>query len=612
MKKIKLLFVAFCIGGCTTIMAQWKPAGERIKTEWAEKLDPNNVLQEYPRPQMQRESWKNLNGFWEYAIVPKNTQPTSYQGQILVPFAIESALSGVQKNLGSKNELFYKRHFTIPSKWSGKNIRLNFGAVDWRADVYLNGIYIGKHEGGYTPFSFDITPYLKKNENELVVKVFDPTNEGYQGTGKQVTVPQGIWYTPVSGIWQTVWIEPVSDKHITNIKAVSDIDNGYVEIRVETNEEVDGFVEAKIMEKSGKLVGMGRSKPGLPMRVYIENPKLWTPDSPHLYDMELSVYDSGKEVDKVDSYTAMRKISMKRDGQGITRIQLNNKFMFHLGTLDQGWWPDGLYTAPSDEALKYDIEKTKAWGFNMIRKHVKVEPARWYYHCDKLGMLVWQDIPNGDTFNNMKTLSHPNAWSMTQYGTGTDVNRSEKSKRAFYQETKEIMDFVYSNPSVVMICIFNEHWGQFETEKVTKWCMEYDPSRLISPASGGNHRECGHVLDLHHYPHPRMMMKDYRVVNVLGEYGGIGMAQEGHLWDSDRNWGYIRLKSAKEVTDVYEKYGKELIKLVKDGFGGAVYTQTTDVEAEVNGLMTYDRKVIKIDESRVRKINEEIIRSMDK
>ncbi len=613
MKKvsvIKSLMALACAAMMASANGQWKPAGDKLKTEWGETLDVKSVLQEYPRPQIERANWMNLNGLWDYAIVPKNTTPDSYEGQILVPFAIESSLSGVQKTLGSDNELFYKRTFTIPAKWSGHNVRLNFGAVDWKADVYINDIYIGGHEGGYTSFSFDITNYLNKKENTIIVKVFDPTNEGYQGTGKQVTVPQGIWYTPVSGIWQTVWLEPVPQKHIIALKAIPNIDKQYVQVSVETNQAISGYVKAQIMEPSGKVVGSAKGKAGLPMHVYIKEPKLWTPDSPYLYDMKISLFEGGKEVDVVNSYTAMRKISMKRDKHGVTRMQLNNEFLFHMGTLDQGWWPDGLYTAPSDEALKYDIEKTKAWGFNMIRKHVKVEPARWYYHCDKIGMLVWQDIPNGDTFNNMKTLSHPNAWSMTQYGTGTDVNRSEKSKKAFYKETQEIMDLVYSNPSVVMICIFNEHWGQFDTEKVTKWAMDYDPSRLISPASGGNHRQCGHVLDLHHYPHPRRMMKDYRVVNVMGEYGGIGMAKEGHLWDSERNWGYIKLKSAKEVTDVYEKYAKQLIEQIADGWGAAVYTQTTDVEAEVNGLMTYDRKVIKVEEDRIKKVNEQIIRSM--
>ena len=332
----------------------------------------------------------------------------------------------------------------------------------------------------------------------------------------------------------------------------------------------------------------------------VKDAELWSPENPYLYDMKVTLL--GKQKDEVKSYTAFRKISVQKDAAGIYRMCLNNKPLFQYGPLDQGWWPDGLYTAPTDEALLYDIKKTKDWGFNMIRKHVKVEPARWYYHCDREGILVWQDMPSGDMGNQ---------WGPREYNAGTDKNRTQESISNFYTEWKEIMNLCMSNPSVVVWVPFNEAWGQFDTEKVVAWTEAYDPSRLVNPASGGNHRACGDILDLHNYPGPEMYLADPMRVNVLGEYGGIGLALDGHLWWNNRNWGYIQFKSSDEVTAEYVKYAKELKTLVKKGFSAAVYTQTTDVEGEVNGLMTYDRKVIKINEDAVRKINKEVIDSMN-
>lgn len=601
MKRILLLCGALLCAFAS--QAQWQPAGDKIKTEWSETVNPKQVLPEYPRPQMVRGEWSNLNGEWEYAIRAKGgVEPTAYDGNILVPFAVESSLSGVQKTVGTDNELWYKRTFDIPSSWKNKNIILNFGAVDWKADVFVNDILIGSHKGGYTPFSFDITPYLKGQKGQkLTVRVWDPSDAGFQPRGKQVAKPEGIWYTPVTGIWQTVWLEPVASNHITAIKAIPDVDNSVVGVTVSTSESsVTDIVEVQISDKNNKVVATAQGVQGQEMRLQVKDAELWSPENPYLYDMKVTLL--GKQKDEVKSYTAFRKISVQKDAAGIYRMFLNNKPLFQYGPLDQGWWPDGLYTAPTDEALLYDIKKTKDWGFNMIRKHVKVEPARWYYHCDREGILVWQDMPSGDMGNQ---------WGPREYNAGTDKNRTQESISNFYTEWKEIMNLCMSNPSVVVWVPFNEAWGQFDTEKVVAWTEAYDPSRLVNPASGGNHRACGDILDLHNYPGPEMYLADPMRVNVLGEYGGIGLALDGHLWWNNRNWGYIQFKSSDEVTAEYVKYAKELKTLVKKGFSAAVYTQTTDVEGEVNGLMTYDRKVIKINEDAVRKINKEVIDSMN-
>lgn len=584
--------------------AQWKPVGDKIKTKWAEQINPSAVLPEYPRPTLERSDWKNLNGEWAYAIREKGeVEPAAFDGNILVPFAIESSLSGVQKNVGEKNELWYKRLFTVPSAWKGKQVKLNFGAVDWKADVFVNDILIGSHQGGFTPFSFDITPYLSgKGEQKLVVRVWDPTEKGYQPIGKQTSRPEGIWYTSVTGIWQTVWIEPVAVNHVTAVKAIPDIDKEVVDVTVSAAKCcVADYVEVALFD-GVKQVSVAKGVTGKALRLAVKSPKLWSPESPALYTMKISLYSAGKKIDEVSSYTAMRKISTKRDANGIMRMQLNNKDYFQYGPLDQGWWPDGLYTAPTDEALLYDIKKTKDFGFNMIRKHVKVEPARWYYHCDKEGILVWQDMPSGD---------HGNDWAPHTYNGGTDKDRSSESIANYYQEWKEIMDLCISHPSIVMWVPFNEAWGQFKTEEVIAWTKKYDPSRLVNPASGGNHRPCGDVLDLHNYPGPGMFLFDAVRVNVLGEYGGIGLPLEGHLWQQGKNWGYVQFKNSDEVTAEYVKYANELKGFVKRGFSAAVYTQTTDVEGEVNGLMTYDRKVIKINEKAVREANQAVIRELE-
>lgn len=596
----KTLLLGFALVLTLSSQAQWKPAGDKIKTKWAEQVNPKNVLPEYPRPLMERSQWMNLNGEWEYAVRPVGaTEPTTFDGNILVPFAIESSLSGVQKEVGEKNELWYKRVFTVPTAWKGKEVMLNFGAVDWKADVFVNDILIGSHKGGYTPFSFNITPYLNgKNLQKLVVRVWDSTDKGFQPRGKQTSNPEGIWYTSVTGIWQTVWIEPVAAAHITAVKAIPDIDHNVMNVTTATSCDCSsGIVSVQLLDK-GKVVASAKGVQNQELRLVVSDPVLWSPSNPYLYDMKVSLTKGGKILDEVKSYTAFRKISAQRDSKGIMRMFLNNKPVFQYGPLDQGWWPDGLYTAPTDDALAFDIQKTKDFGFNMIRKHVKVEPARWYYHCDRLGIMVWQDMPSGDMGNS---------WQPHVYGGGTDKQRSAESIENYKQEWKEIMDFGMSNPCIVTWVPFNEAWGQFDTENVSAWTKAYDPSRLVNPASGGNYRMCGDMLDLHNYPNPSMYLFDPQRINVLGEYGGLGLPVEGHLWWNKRNWGYVQFKNGSEVTAEYVKLAGELRDLVSKGFSAGVYTQTTDVEGEVNGLMTYDRKVIKIDEAAVKAANQSVI-----
>ena len=604
---MKKLWMVLALWGALAaqLHAQWKPVEGRIRTQWSEQVNPDNVLPEYPRPIMERTEWKNLNGLWDYAIIEKGKHtPSVFDGKILVPFAVESSLSGVAKTVGAEKELVYRRSFEVPSSWKGKKVLLHFGAVDWKTDVWVNDVKVGSHTGGFTPFSFDITEALQGKNNTLIVKVWDPTDKGYQPRGKQVSRPEGIWYTPVTGIWQTVWLEPVSESYIQDLRITPDIDNSLLSLKALVKDATSkDLVEVKVFDGQ-QLVAQGKSINRECVQVAMpENTKLWSPESPFLYTLKVSLKQNGKLVDEVSSYAAMRKYSSKRDANGIVRLELNNKPLFQFGPLDQGWWPDGLYTAPTDEALLYDIQKTKDFGFNMIRKHIKVEPARWYTYCDKLGIIVWQDMPSGDR--------NPE-WQNRKYFEGTEMKRNAESEACYRKEWKEIMDALYSYPCIGTWIPFNEAWGQFKTPEIVEWTKQYDPTRLVNPASGGNHYTCGDMLDLHNYPAPELYLYDAQRATVLGEYGGIGWVVQGHIWEPDRNWGYIQFNSSKEVTDEYVKYAEKLYDLIPRGFSAAVYTQTTDVEVEVNGLMTYDRKVIKLDEKRVREINRKLCESLNK
>ena len=604
-RAVRLLFPTAALLSAMPGLAQWQPAGERIRTVWSEQLDPEHVLPEYPRPQLVRGDWQNLNGLWNYAILPLGEQPAAWEGEILVPFAAESSLSGVGRRVGARQELWYERTFAVSPKWSGKRVLLHFGAVDWRADVWVNGVSVGTHTGGFTPFEFDITEALKKGDNTLRVRVWDPTDEGPQPRGKQVNHPEGIWYTPVTGIWQTVWLEAVPQHYVRGVKTTPDLDRKLFRVETDLCGAQPGDRVVVRLFDGETAVAETEALSGAPAELHLPEPKLWSPDSPFLYDMSIALVRNGRTLDEVRSYAAMRKFSTGRDRSGVMRLLLNNRPLFQFGPLDQGWWPDGLYTAPTDEALAFDVVKTKELGYNMIRKHIKVEPARWYWHCDRLGMIVWQDMPSGDQADRMPQ------WQSRNYFTGEEKHRSPLSEQYYREEWREIIDCLYSFPSIGVWVPFNEAWGQFKTVEIAEWTKAYDPTRLVNPASGGNHYLTGDLLDLHNYPAPELYLYDHNRPTVLGEYGGIGLVLEDHLWEPDRNWGYVRFDSPKAVTDEYERYAEILSRLIPNGFSAAVYTQTTDVEIEVNGLMTYDRKVMKVEPERIRAINTRICHSLD-
>ena len=574
MKRFLTAIVFFALAvSCNDV--EWHPAGDRIMTEWGENLDPSNVHQEYPRPQMVREDWINLNGMWNYAVTSADVQDSECaDGKILVPFSIESALSGVGRRVTGEDALWYEREIVVPARWKGKRVMLNFGAVDWHAQVYVDGEFAGEHKGGYAPFTFDITDLLKKGrKHSLKVKVLDATDKSWQPRGKQILDPYGVWYTAVTGIWQTVWMEAVPASHVKSYLATSDIDNGKLAVNVETLMQ-EGEVCKVVLSDAGDVVAVAE---GCDVVLEVPQMKLWTPDAPHLYDLEISILRDGKVVDAVKGYTAMRKISYGKDHTGHHRIFLNNEPLFQFGTLDQGWWPDGLYTAPCDEALAFDIIKTKEMGFNMIRKHVKVEPARWYWHCDRLGMMVWQDMPN--TYEN---TGKP--WNYHEFDKVDDSIFPEEGKINYYNEWSEIIKANRVFPCICVWVPFNEAWGQFDTEAVAAFTRALDDTRLIDYASGGNFYTdcCGEIHDIHNYPEPIMYLYDPARINVLGEYGGLGMPVKGHLWQDSDNWGYAQYKTADEVLKTYETYAVKLSYLIDYGFSAAIYTQITDVEGEVS------------------------------
>ncbi|MFH1923876.1 MAG: sugar-binding domain-containing protein [Planctomycetota bacterium] len=581
---IVVLAYGFLAAACCA--ADWKPAGGPLLTRWAKEVSPENVHPEYPRPQMVRQQWLHLNGLWDYAILPADAEePDRFDGQILVPFAAESALSGVMKPVGKENRLWYRRTVRVPAEWSGQRVLLHFEGVDWETTVWLNGHQVGMHRGGYDPFTFDVTKALSESgPQEIVVSVWDPINEGTQPRGKQVKEPGGIWYTSVTGIWRTVWMEPVPAASIAGLDMVPDVDAGVLRLTVETSgAKGSETIRAEAVD-GGTTVATADVPVGRTVEIKLAEPKLWSPDSPFLYDVKVSLIRDGNVTDEVESYFGMRKIALDKDASGIVRMMLNGEFVFQHGPLDQGWWPDGLYTAPTDDALRYDLEVLKEMGFNMLRKHVKVAPRRLYYWCDKLGLLVWQDMPNGD-----RHIGHNDP----------DIQRSPESAAQFELELRRVIDTLRNHPSIIMWVPFNEGWGQYDTARIVNLVKEHDPTRLVINTSGWADRGVGDVLDIHRYPGPAMPDPQPDRAIVLGEFGGLGLPLEGHLWKEKGSWGYRGYKTQKELTRAYLTLMTNLRPMVAGGLSAAVYTQTSDCEIEVNGLMTYDRAVVKLDPERL-------------
>lgn len=573
----------------TNTTSSWQMQPVNIQTRWAKEVNPQNVLPEYPRPQMVRNEWQNLNGLWEYAITSKDApKPTQFNGQILVPFPLESALSGVKKALLPTQRLWYKRSIAKPDITGDERVLLHFGAVDWQATVYLNGKEIGGHTGGYQNFSFDITDALKDGNNELEVSVFDPTDQGINPHGKQVLNPQNIMYTASSGIWQTVWMETVPAAYINNIRITPDIDKGNLKLEVITaGKEGDYSVEA--VASNGKKV---KGKPNTQLLLPVPNARLWSPDQPYLYNLNVKLLYKGKVVDTIGSYFGMRKIEVKKDEKDVERLFLNNKYTYHLGVLDQGFWPEGLYTAPTDEALKFDIMAIRNMGYNTIRKHIKLEPARWYYHADKAGMLVWQDMV-------------------------TCANDKQEAKTQFEKENKENIAQLYNYPSIVIWVLFNEGWARYDQKRLTEWMKQTDPSRLVNGHSGENYDRgapqdssqkwaSSDLTDIHDYPGPGIAPALPGKARVLGEWGGVRVATLKHQWNDMEGWGYIQVP-ASAFKAKYDSMIHSLDKLEDMGLSGSIYTEPFDVETEENGMMTYDREVIKVSAEDLRKIHSQIL-----
>ena len=570
-----------------------------MRTRWSADVNAENVWQEYPRPQMKRDNWTNLNGEWDYSVTGKDDSeaPKQWDGKILVPFAIEAPLSGVERRFTPEDVLWYRRSFESGKK-RGKRYLLNFEAVDYESIVWVNGKEVGSNTGGNLPFSFDITDALTDGENTITVRVTDATDSAYQLHGKQRLNPKGIWYTPVSGIWQTVWMEEVPDTYLSQIK-ITPRTSGRVEI--ELSSEGGGRADAVAKVKFGDVDIASAKAKGDKINLSIPSPRFWLPEKPNLYDLEIQFGD-----DVVQSYFGIRETGIEADADGHLRFTLNGNPVFHWGTLDQGWWPDGLLTPPSDEAMVSDIAFLKAAGFNTIRKHIKVEPRRYYYHCDKIGMLVWQDQVSAKRNDDPEwTRLKPDP----EKGVWPEVAHAQ-----FLRELKQMMDLLHSHPSIVQWVPFNERWGQHNTEAVGKWTVDYDPGRQVNVASGGNFFPVGHIVDAHHYPHPEFPWGDGEggrfdgFVKVMGEFGGHGFPVEDHVWDTQaRNWGYGGLpKDKAEWLERYRTSIEMLARLKKEGIAAGIYTQTTDVEGEINGLITYDREVQKIAPEELKEISRQL------
>lgn len=586
---MRLARIALAAGVCLTLLGEldaegWKPGAGPLRTRWAKNVSPDNVHREYPRPQMVRSDWLCLNGVWQLGVAKADEPPPigkQLPEGILVPFPIESALSGVMKRA---ERAWYRRTFRVPQSWKGRRVLLHFQAVDWEAVVLVNGQQVGAHRGGYDAFSLDITDALtSSDEQELIVKVFDPTDSPQQGNqprGKQVLKPGGIWYTPSTGIWQTVWLEPVPAARIQRLKLIPDVDQTCLRLTVEGVGTGEGNSIQAVIRDGDRQPARACGRVGEEIRLTIPEHqlKLWSPGEPFLYDLTVTLRQGDVSVDQVESYFGMRKVDLAKDENGVTRIRLNGEFLFQVGTLDQGFWPDGLYTAPSDEALRYDVEVTRQLGFNLARKHVKIEPQRWYFWCDKLGLLVWQDMPSAN-------------------------NKTPESKMQFETELRRMVTGLGNHPSIITWVIFNEGWGQHDTERYVEMVKRLDPGRLVTGASGWDDKGVGDLVDIHRYPGPAAPEPEPRRASVLGEFGGLGLGVDGHTW-TDKTWGYRGTESSQELTRRYQGLLASVWELKETrGLSAAVYTQITDVETECNGLMTYDRAVVKVDAERAADAN---------
>lgn len=559
-----------------------------MKTPWTDSVDINAPLPEYPRPQMARRSWLNLNGPWLYAFTDSSRRPAEYDGEITVPFSPETELSGVGRALRSGEYLWYCREVEIPAEFSGKRLLLHFGAVDQCTAVWVNSTQVVRHTGGYLPFEADITDAVEDGYAQITVRVTDDTDRSFQSRGKQSSKRGGIWYTPQSGIWQTVWLEAVPETYVRSLRITPDIDKATVTVEADVRGDEQAYAHFD-----------GQDYP-LPAEIPVPGFEPWCPENPKLYGFSVSCGE-----DEVFSYFAMRKIAVAKDKNGVPRLFLNNEPYFQNGLLDQGYWPDGLYTAPTDEALIYDISTAKAMGFNMLRKHIKVEPLRWYYHCDRLGMLVWQDMPNGGRRYNPVIISAPLV-------TGIHLNdsahalfaRSDSEGRAqFKSELGELVNHLYNCPCICMWVIFNEGWGQFDARKMYDFVRSMDKTRVIDHASGWHDQGIGNVQSLHVYFKKYHFKPDKKGRAVLlSEFGGYSHQVPGHCYNN-KYFGYKKFEMPFQLEAALEDlYQTEIGPAKLQGLSAAVYTQLSDVEDELNGLLTYDRKVVKIAPEPMRKI----------
>ena len=586
------LFLILSVSCTRNTEINWKITDNPLLTKWSQEVDPLKPWLNYPRPDMARNSWISLNGLWDYAITTRDSKPGKWDGSILVPYPIESAISGVKKRVSENENLWYRKTFKVPNAWNRKHILLNFEASDWETTVWVDGTEAGKHRGGYDPFTIDITQYLTDQKtHELLVCVWDPTDKGTQPRGKQVSSPGSIWYTPTTGIWQTVWIEPVNETYISSFRTVTDADKGTITFNTIVNNPTTNTLSF-VIKNGDKIVASANGEIGQEIITYIDNPVLWSPENPFLYDITIELKDGKKTIDKVTSYAGIRKISLGKTADGFTRMLLNNEFIMQNGPLDQGFWPDGIYTPPTEKAMIYDLEMTKKMGFNMLRKHVKVENRIFYHWCDKMGILVWQDMPSGDKYIS---------------GDNPDIEKTQEATDQFEYELKQMIETKYNHPSIIMWVPFNEGWGQFETGRITQLISEYDPTRLVNSASGWTDRGTGDINDIHHYPDPVIQPAEENRAIVLGEFGGLGLPLEGHTWEK-KNWGYRNMEDTLQLLTRYELYYDQIHRFVKEnGLSAVIYTQTTDVETETNGLMTYDRKINKMGIENVFKANNNII-----